>query len=82
MSVYKTVHTLTAHFEAYRAFNAAVCEIKVTELFLNNKKPLVNELDRLIGSLQQYRDALDRDDAEQLCTLLREGRIAKEQSEG
>ncbi len=53
-----------------------------TELFLNNKEPLVDELDRLIGSLQQYRDALDRDDAEQLCNLLREGRIAKEQSEG
>ena len=53
-----------------------------TELFLNNKEPLVNELNRLIGSLQQYRDALERDDAEQLCTLLREGRIAKEQSEG
>ena len=53
-----------------------------TELFLNNKEPLIDELDKLINSLQQYRDALDRDDAEQLCNLLREGRIAKEQSEG
>ncbi|MBR4294192.1 MAG: prephenate dehydrogenase/arogenate dehydrogenase family protein [Bacteroidaceae bacterium] len=61
---------------------ARLNEAMWTELFMNNKEPLVEELDRLIGSLQQYRDALMGDDAEQLCTLLREGRIAKEQSEG
>ena len=53
-----------------------------TELFLDNKKPLLNELDRIINSLQQYRDALDKEDAQTLCSLLRDGRIAKEQSEG
>ena len=53
-----------------------------TELFLDNKKPLLDELDRIINSLQQYREAIDKDDAPALCSLLREGRIAKEQSEG
>lgn len=53
-----------------------------TELFLNNKKPLLNELNLMINSLLQYRDALENEDAQQLCNLLREGRIAKEQSEG
>ena len=53
-----------------------------TELFLDNKKPLLGELDRIINSLQQYREAIENDDAQTLCSLLREGRIAKEQSEG
>lgn len=53
-----------------------------TELFLDNKKPLLDELDLIINSLQQYREAIDKDDAPALCRLLREGRIAKEQSEG
>ena len=53
-----------------------------TELFLDNKKPLLDELDRIINSLQQYRDAIAGGDAQILCSLLREGRIAKEQSEG
>jgi prephenate dehydrogenase len=53
-----------------------------TELFLANKEPLLGELDRIINSLQQYRDALDKEDAQTLCSLLRDGRIAKEQSEG
>ena len=53
-----------------------------TELFLDNKKPLLDEIDIIINSLQQYRDAIANDDAQTLCNLLREGRIAKEQSEG
>ena len=53
-----------------------------TELFLANKEPLLGELDRIINSLQQYREAIANDDAQTLCNLLREGRIAKEQSEG
>ncbi len=53
-----------------------------TELFLDNKKPLLDELDKIINSLQQYREAIDKDDATALCNLLREGRIAKELSEG
>ena len=53
-----------------------------TELFLANKEPLLGELDRIINSLQQYRDAIADDDAQTLCSLLRDGRIAKELSEG
>ena len=52
-----------------------------TELFLENKEHLLNELDLLINSLHEYRDALAADDARTLCTLLREGRIAKEETE-
>ena len=52
-----------------------------TELFMENKKHLLHELDLLIGSLNEYRDAIANDDAEVLCGLLRDGRIAKEDSE-
>lgn len=52
-----------------------------TELFLANKQNLLSELDLLIASLHEYRDAIAADDADRLCTLLRDGRIAKEESE-
>lgn len=52
-----------------------------TELFLENSENLLAELDLLIGSLYQYRDAIATGDAETLCRLLREGRIAKEETE-
>ena len=52
-----------------------------TELFLENKEHLLYELDLLINSLHDYRDAIASDDASTLRTLLRDGRIAKEESE-
>ncbi|MBQ5644830.1 MAG: prephenate dehydrogenase/arogenate dehydrogenase family protein [Bacteroidaceae bacterium] len=52
-----------------------------TELFLENKEHLLGELDLLINSLHEYRDAIAAGDAETLCGLLRDGRIAKENSE-
>lgn len=52
-----------------------------TELFLENKEHLLSELDLLIASLKEYRDAIVADDAETLCGLLRDGRIAKEETE-
>lgn len=52
-----------------------------TELFLENKEHLLGELDLLIASLQEYRDAMVADDAETLCRLLRDGRVAKEETE-
>ena len=52
-----------------------------TELFLANKQNLLSELDLLIASLHEYRDAIATDDADRLCALLRDGRIAKEESE-
>lgn len=52
-----------------------------TELFLENRENLLAELDLLIDSLNQYRDAMAAGDADTLCRLLREGRIAKEETE-
>jgi prephenate dehydrogenase len=52
-----------------------------TELFLDNKEHLLGELDLLIGSLHEYRDAIAAGDADALCSLLRDGRIAKENTE-
>lgn len=49
-----------------------------TELFLENKDHLMEELDLIIGHLQEYRDAMASDDAERLCELLAEGRKCKE----
>ena len=52
-----------------------------TELFLENKEHLLGELDLLIDSLREYRDAIATDDADVLRSLLRDGRIAKEETE-
>ncbi|MBO5787498.1 MAG: prephenate dehydrogenase [Bacteroidaceae bacterium] len=52
-----------------------------TELFLENKEHLLNELDLLINSLREYREAIAHNDADTLRTLLRDGRIAKEETE-
>lgn len=52
-----------------------------TELFLENKEHLLNELDLLIDSLREYREAIAGDDADTLRALLRDGRIAKEEAE-
>ena len=52
-----------------------------TELFLENKEHLLGELDLLINSLHEYRNAIAAGDADGLRDLLRDGRIAKEESE-
>ena len=53
-----------------------------TELFLENRDYLIRELDTIIASLSEYRDALDREDAETLERLLDEGRRRKEEVDG
>ena len=53
-----------------------------TELFLENKEPLLFELDHIINSLSEYRDAIASDDGDRLRSLLRDGRIAKEKIDG
>ncbi len=53
-----------------------------TELFLENKQPLIYEIDSIIRSLSEYRDAIATDDADTLRALLRDGRIAKERVDG
>ena len=49
-----------------------------TDLFLLNKEPLLNEIDIIINHLSEYRKALSEENAKELKTLLRDGRILKE----
>ena len=58
---------------------AKLNEVMWTELFLDNADRLGFELDCIIRSLAEYRDAIGRGDAETLCRLLREGRERKEE---
>jgi len=53
-----------------------------SELFLENKEPLLFEIDSIIASLSEYREAIANDDAETLTALLRDGRLAKERVDG
>ena len=53
-----------------------------TELFMDNRDNLMFELDSIIESLQEYRDALDKKDYLTLEELLAEGRIRKEEIDG
>ena len=57
---------------------ARLNETMWTELFLDNADHLGFELDCLIRSLQEYRNAIAAGDAETLCRLLKEGRERKE----
>ncbi|SCH27688.1 Arogenate dehydrogenase [uncultured Ruminococcus sp.] len=51
-----------------------------TELFLMNRPSLLIELENLIRHLNEYQQALEKNDRERLKTLLRDGRILKEES--
>lgn len=53
-----------------------------TELFLENKEALINELDIYINNLCKYKTALENMDSKTLEELLREGRLAKEEADG
>lgn len=53
-----------------------------TELFFENKEPLLYEIDSIISSLTEYRDALESNDRDKMKEILREGRIAKEEIDG
>ena len=53
-----------------------------TELFLENKEPLIFELEHIINSLTEYKNAIEQDDGDTLRSLLRDGRIAKEKVDG
>jgi len=53
-----------------------------SELFLENKDFLLNELVFLTDSLNQYRKALEQEDQEELIRLLEEGRVRKEEVDG
>lgn len=49
-----------------------------TTLFMMNKQPLLNEINHIIKSLEDYRDAISGDDSQKLHDLLKEGRELKE----
>lgn len=57
---------------------ARLNETMWTELFLENRDHLIDEIDTLIESLTAYREALDKDDAERLRVLLKDGSERKE----
>lgn len=52
------------------------------ELFLENKDNVLFELDHFIDSLTAYRDAVAREDMQELVHLLDEGRRRKEEIDG
>lgn len=53
-----------------------------SELFLQNSEPLLEEIDSLIASLSEYRNAIAANDKDTLRDLLADGRRAKEQIDG
>ena len=53
-----------------------------SELFLENRDNLINEIDSIVDNLVQYRDAMKNNDREKLTELLRDGRILKEKIDG
>jgi len=52
------------------------------ELFLENREPLLSEVNTIIASLTQYRDAIAANDFSALRALLDEGRRIKEEVDG
>ena len=53
-----------------------------SELFLENREPLISELDCIIENLSKYRDAISDGNKDELRDLLRDGRERKEQIDG
>ena len=53
-----------------------------TELFMQNRDNLINEIDILIDELNKYRKALDEEDSTEMERLLDEGRRIKEEVDG
>lgn len=52
------------------------------DLFLENRENLLFEIDRILGGLSQYRDAIAAGDEKRLRLLLEEGRRRKEEVDG
>ena len=53
-----------------------------SELFLENRDNLINEIDSIVENLIQYRIAMENNDREGLAGLLRDGKLLKEQIDG
>ena len=86
--VVSNAYVKSPHAQVHKGFSAGsyrdltrvawLNESMWTELFLENKDFLSEEIDGIIASLTEYRDALNAGDAEKLLGLLRDGRLAKE----
>lgn len=50
-----------------------------SELFINNSKPLVNEIDTFISSLEKIRNSIEKGDRAELTQLLQDARNVKEE---
>lgn len=53
-------------------------EVMWTELFMENREYLKNEIDHMILELKKYSDALEAGDEETMKALLKEGKVRKE----
>ncbi len=53
-----------------------------TEIFMENKDNLIFELDTIIAFLEEYKKALEDEDFDKLKTILRDGKMAKEELDG
>ena len=53
-----------------------------SELFLENQEPLLYEINTIIDSLCEYKEAIENNDRERLKSILRDGRLAKEKIDG
>ena len=53
-----------------------------SELFLENRDNLINEIDSIVNNLVQYKKAMENNDREKLEELLRDGKILKEKIDG
>ena len=53
-----------------------------SELFLENRDNLINEIDSIVNNLVQYKETIENNDRERLSELLRDGKILKEQIDG
>ena len=53
-----------------------------SELFLENQEPLLYEINTIIDSLCEYKEAIENNDRERLKSILRDGRLAIEKIDG
>jgi len=53
-----------------------------SELFLENREALLEEINFFISSMQAYREAIEQEDAPRLRALLDEGRLRKREVDG
>ncbi len=53
-----------------------------TELFLENRDCLITEIEQIVRSLNEYKDALKENDPVRLKKLLKDGKEAKEAADG